>query len=66
MRQNCYDNSVYISPDSSCVNCNPYSYPTSGSSYSPNSCACDDIIYMEWFTNCSGPTYNIAQVVVSN
>ena len=63
MTQSCYDNSVYVSPNSACINCNPYSYPESGSSYTPNSCACDDKIYMEWFTNCSGSTYN-SQIVV--
>ncbi|GEM_PF-6539902 len=63
--QSCSDNVMYVSPSSACINCST-TYPNSDSSYVFNSCACDDALYMEWFTNCSGPTYNNAQIVVYN
>ena len=62
--QTCQGGAMAVSPDPSCVSCTGMYPSDTATGFNGTSCTCDEIVYMQWFTPCTGSTYNNAQVIV--
>lgn len=64
--QTCQSPGMIVSPNNNCVVCPGLAPSDEDSAFIDNCNTCDQIIYMRYVTPCSGSTYNISQVVVTN